>query len=79
MSKVIRAIDAKSFIIGVLSAVVVAMAMGAALNDNKINIVHAPLNSLDPQSIPGGDAVGYAESLTGTPFAISDGKVYYYR
>ncbi len=29
MSKVIKAIDAKSFIIGVLSAVVVVMAMGA--------------------------------------------------
>ncbi len=35
MSKVMRAIDAKSFIIGVLSAVVVVMAMGAQFSISK--------------------------------------------
>ena len=35
MSKVMRVIDAKSFIIGVLSAVIVCMAMGAGSNEKK--------------------------------------------
>ena len=35
MSKVIRAFEPKSFIIGVLSAVIVCMAMGAGSNEKK--------------------------------------------
>ena len=35
MSKVMGSIDAKSFIIGVLSAVIVCMAMGAGSNEKK--------------------------------------------
>ena len=52
MSKVMRAIDAKSFIIGVLSAVVVCMAVGAGSNEKKnsnsyeIKILENPLKML---------------------------------
>ena len=35
MSKVMGSIDAKSFIIGVLSTVIVCMAMGAGSNEKK--------------------------------------------
>ncbi len=68
MSKLICVIDAKSFIIGVLSAVVVVMAMGAQrVKPERAEVRWLPL---DPK--------GLHFNVPGTPFAVGDGMVYYY-
>ena len=57
MSKVMSAIDAKSFIIGVLSAVVVCMAMGAGSNEKK-NSNSYEIKILEKDIPAGYDVVG---------------------
>ena len=80
MSKVMRTIDAKSFIIGVLSAVVVCMAMGAAKLAVKGRVyvyTCSPIPGLLDDN--GRPAECSLPNLGGIPFAVSDGKVYYYK
>ncbi len=64
MSKVMRTIDAKSFIIGVLSAVVVCMAMGARMKSTTYRVGSMVISS--------GATVG------GIPFAVDNNKLFYY-
>ena len=63
MSRVMRAIDAKSFIIGVLSAVVVVMAMGAKMQGGTSKISRRNFE--------------HDVEIAGIPFAVEDGKIYY--
>jgi len=65
MSKVMRSIDAKSFIIGVLSAIIVCMAMGASMQRHTVTVAR--------QHYEGEVAID------GLPFAVEDGKIYFFR
>ena len=57
MSKVMRTIDAKSFIIGVLSAVVVCVVMGAArIKDEEHIILYFDTKNMSNRSLNGGDS-----------------------
>ena len=64
MSKVMRSIDAKSFIIGVLSAVIVFMAMGATMQGHTVTVARRHYD---------GEVV-----IDGQPFAVEDGKIYFF-
>lgn len=59
-----RSIDGKSFIIGVLSAIVVCLAMGATMQTAKVTVVRKHYE---------GEVI-----IEGTPFAVEDGKIYYF-
>ena len=71
MSRVMRAIDAKSFIIGVLSAVIVCMAMGAKMRaDYKYVLeydVHGDISDRYKAS---------TDIRKGIPFAVDNGTIY---
>jgi len=68
MSKVMRAIDAKSFIIGVLTAVIVCMAMGAMTIDSRVFV----------KAIDFDDDDFSKNKIRGVPFAVANSKIYYY-
>ena len=71
MSKVMRAIDAKSFIIGALSAVIVCMAMGAKMNAGYTYVLEYDVH---------GDITDFPKEKTGIrkgiPFAVDNGTIY---
>ena len=63
MPKVIRSIDTKSFIIGVLSAVLIVMAMGATTQTGAVTVGRRHYEG--------------EVSIEGNPFAVEDGKIYF--
>lgn len=65
MSKIMRAIDAKSFIIGVLSAVIVCMAMGATMQTHTVTVTRRHYEG--------------EVAIDGLPFAVEDGKIYFFK
>ena len=65
MSKVMRTIDAKSFIIGVLSAVIVCMAMGATMQTHTVTVARRHYEG--------------EVAIDGLPFAVEDGKIYFFK
>jgi hypothetical protein len=63
MPKVMRSIDTKSFIIGVLSAVIIVMAMGATTQTEAVTVGRRHYEG--------------EVSIDGIPFAVEDGKIYF--
>jgi len=63
MSKVMKSIDANSFIIGVLSAIIIVMAMGATTQTKAVTVGRRHYEG--------------EVSIEGIPFAVEDGKIYF--
>ena len=63
MPKVMRSIDTKSFIIGVLSAIISDMAMGATSPTEAVTVGRRHYEG--------------EVSIDGIPFAVEDGKIYF--
>ena len=63
MSKVMKSIDANSFIIGVLSAIIIVMAMDATTQTKAVTVGRRNYEG--------------EVSIEGIPFAVEDGKIYF--
>ncbi|MDG1992525.1 MAG: hypothetical protein P8J43_08655 [Pirellulales bacterium] len=59
-----RSIDGKSFSIGVLSAITVCLAMGTTMQTATVTVVRRHYEG--------------EVAIEGTPFAVEDGKIYYF-